>query len=78
MDFIIKLPPSKELITNMVFDSIIVAVDRLTKDVIFIPFKEIATADELAYIFLQDILAEHTLPDKLIMNQDKLFVSKFW
>ena len=68
MDFIIKLPPSKELITNMVFDSIIVAVDRLTKDVIFILFKEIATADELAYIFLQDILAEHTLPDKLIMD----------
>ena len=78
MDFMIKLPPSKELMTNVVFDSIIVTVDRLTKNVMFILFKEAATADELAYIFLQDILAEHALSDKLIMDRDKLFIFKFW
>ena len=37
---------------NVVFDLIMVAVDRLTKDIIFIPFKEAATTDKLAYIFL--------------------------
>ena len=68
MDFVVKLPPSKELIINVVFDSIIVAVDKLTKDVIFILFKETAITDELAYIFLQDILAEHALLDKLIID----------
>ena len=52
----------------MVFDLIIIAVDKLTKDVIFISFKETAIADKLAYIFLQDILAEHALLDKLIID----------
>jgi hypothetical protein len=40
IDFIVKLPPSKEPITNTVFDSIWVIVDRLTKAVYFIPYKE--------------------------------------
>ena len=48
----VKLPPLKELIMNIIFDLIIIAVDRLIKDVIFIPFKEAAIADKLAYIFL--------------------------
>ena len=52
MDFVVKLSPSKELITNIVFDLIIIAVDRLTKDIIFILFKEAATTDKLVYIFL--------------------------
>ena len=64
----VKLPPLKELMTNVVFDLIIVAVDRLTKDIMFILFKEAATANELTYIFLRDILAKHALPDKLITD----------
>ena len=52
MDFIVKLSLSKELITNIVFNSIMVAMDRLIKDVIFILFKEAATVNKLAYIFL--------------------------
>ena len=68
MDFVIKLPPSKELIMNVVFDLIIVVVDRLTKDIIFISFKEATIANKLIYIFLRDILAEHALLDKLIMD----------
>ena len=52
MDFVVKLPPLKELMTNIVFDLIMVAVDKLIKDIIFILFKEAATADKLIYIFL--------------------------
>ena len=43
----------KKLITNFKFDSIIVVVDRLTKDIYFIPFIESATADNLVYKFLK-------------------------
>ena len=68
MDFIVKLLLLKELMTNIVFDLTMVAVDRLIKDVIFILFKEAATANKLIYIFLWDILAEHALLDKLIMD----------
>ena len=52
MDFIVKLPLSKEPITNVIFDLIMVVVDRLIKDIIFILFKEAATANKLIYIFL--------------------------
>ena len=52
MDFVVKLSLLKELMTNMVFDLIIIVVDRLIKDIIFILFKEAATVDKLAYIFL--------------------------
>ena len=52
MDFIVKLPLLKEPMTNVVFDLIIVVVDRLIKDIMFILFKKAATADELVYIFL--------------------------
>ena len=38
--------------TNVIFDLIIIAVDRLTKDIIFILFKEAATVDKLIYVFL--------------------------
>ena len=65
---VIKLPLSKELITNVIFDSIIIIMDRLIKDIIFIPFKEAATADKLIYIFLRDIFAEHALSEKLITD----------
>ena len=43
-------------------------MDKLTKDIIFILFKEAATADKLVYIFLRDILTEHTLPEELITD----------
>ena len=62
---------------NIVFDLIIITVDRLIKNIMFILFKEVAITDELAYIFLRDILAEYILPEELIINQDKLFISKF-
>ena len=47
MDFTIKLPLLKELIMNITFDLIIVVVDRLIKDIIFILFKEASNADDL-------------------------------
>ena len=68
MDFVVKLLLLKELMTNIVFDLIIIAVDRLIKDIMFILFKEAATANELIYIFLRDILAEHTLSEELIID----------
>ena len=52
MDFMVKLLPLKELMMNAVFDLVIIAVDRLIKDIIFILFKEAVIADKLIHIFL--------------------------
>ena len=40
IDFITKLPKSKDPTTAEVYDAIIVIVDRLTKYTIILPFKE--------------------------------------
>ena len=64
--------------TNRTFNLIIIAVDRLIKDIIFILFKKIFSADKLTYIFLRNIIVEYTLLKELIINRDKLFISKFW
>jgi len=40
MDFVIKLPKSKDLVTGNTFDSIIIIIDKLIKYAIIIPYKE--------------------------------------
>ena len=61
----------------MKFDSILTIVDRLTKYTMFISFKETATASVLTYIILQELINNHELSKKFIINRDKLFTSKF-
>lgn len=41
MDFITKLPASRDLVTKVEYDSILTIVDRLTKWSYFLPYKEL-------------------------------------
>jgi hypothetical protein len=78
LDFVVKLPPSKEALTGVTYDSILVVTDRLTKYAHFIPYKEGSTAEELAYTFNRNIIANHGIPEEMISDRDKLFTSNFW
>ena len=78
MDFITKLPVSKEPGTGTKYDSIIVIVDRLSKYAYFIPFQETHTASDTAHVFLKNVVSNHGLPKEIISDRDKLFTSKFW
>jgi hypothetical protein len=78
MDFIVKLPLSKEPMTGVRYDSIWVLTDRLTKFAYFIPFREDSTAEDFAYVFQRTILSNHQMPREIISDRDKLFTSKFW
>jgi hypothetical protein len=77
-DFVVKLPPSKDPMTGVTYDSILVIVDRLTKFGYMIPYKESSTAEDLAYIFLRIVASVHGVPTEIISDRDKLFTSKFW
>jgi hypothetical protein len=77
-DFITKLLESKEPISNTQHDSILIITDRLTKFGYFLPYRESSTAEELVYIFLRRIIANHRLLKEIISDRDKLFISKFW
>ena len=78
MDFIVKLPLSKDTITDIEYDSVLVVVDRLTKYAHFIPWKEKGNAKDLAKMILKEIIANHGIPQSIISDRDKLFTSKFW
>jgi hypothetical protein len=76
-DFIVKLPLLKETITGVVYDSILVVTDRLTKYAYFISYKEGSTAEELVYTFNRNIIVNYGILEEIISNRDKLFTSKF-
>jgi hypothetical protein len=78
LDFIIKLLPSVKSITEVVFDSILVVIDRLTKYGYFISYKESLLAEELVYTFNKHIIGNYGISKKIISNRDKLFTSRFW
>jgi hypothetical protein len=77
LDFIVKLPPSVELITEVVFDSILVIIDRFTKYEYFILYKESSSVEELAYIFNKYIIGNYGISKEIISDRDKLFTSRF-
>ena len=78
MDFIVKLPALKEVITGVIYDSVLIVTDRLIKYAYFISYKEGLTAKELTYAFNRNVIANHGILKEIISDRDKLFTSKFW
>ena len=78
IDFIVKLPTLKEPGTGQVCDSILVIVDRLTKYAYFIPTKESIQAQDMAYLVLRTLLANHQVPREIVSDRGTLFTSTFW
>ena len=77
MDFIIKLLPSKDTVTGVLYNSILIVVDRLTKYARFIPWREKESADKLAKTILKEIVSNYGIPQSIISDRDKHFTSKF-
>ena len=75
-DFIVKLPKSKERLTNVTYNSILVITDKLTKYGYFIPYKESSNTEDLVYVFLRIVVVNYSLPEEVILDRDKLFISK--
>jgi hypothetical protein len=59
LDFVTKLLLFKELMTGVMYDSIMVVIDRFTKYAYFIPYLESFLAEDLAYIFYKYVMANY-------------------
>ena len=77
MDFIVKLPKSKDLVLGIQHDSILVIVDRLTKYLHFIPYSESINAEYLGYLVLNRLVRYYRIPIVFITDRDKLFISNY-
>jgi len=72
MDFIKKLPSSSG------FNTILVIVDQLTKQVIFIPAHDTITSTDLAHLFVFHIFSEHSVPSHVTSDRGLEFMSNFF
>ena len=73
MDFVTGLPKARGG-----YDSIWVIVDRLTKSAHFIPVKTTYQAEDLAKIYLKEIISLHGAPNSIISDRGTQFTSHYW
>jgi hypothetical protein len=73
MGFIIGLPKM-----NKQHDSMMVLVDKLTKDAHFVPVKTTHTMANIEEIFMKEIARLHGIPRKIFLDRDTKFTSNFW
>nr|GEW17426.1 putative reverse transcriptase domain-containing protein [Tanacetum cinerariifolium] len=59
-------------------DSIWVIVDRLTKSAHFLAVREDYKTEKLARLYINEIIARHSVPVSIISNRDSYFTSRFW
>ena len=72
MDFIEQLPPSDG------FTAILVIIDRLSKESLFIPTTDNATAVDVADAFVSHVFAKHGIPLHVSSDRGSEFTSHFF
>jgi len=72
LDFIEKLPMSSS------HDSILVVVDRLSKQALFILTHVMITSDQLVQWFVIHIFSKHGVPSHVTLDQGSEFISHFF
>ena len=77
MDFIIGLLKSKNLDNKVEYNRIIVIINKVTKYAYFLLYKKISKVKYIAFYFTSIVIAQHRALDKIIINRDIYFTSKF-
>ena len=73
MDFVVGLP-----VTQKGHDAIWVIVDRLTKSAHFLPIKVKFNLDQLARLYIKEVISRHGVPLSIVSDRDPRFTSNFW
>src|SRR6266498_4514097 len=76
MDFVIGLPSS--LHRGIVYDAILVVVDRYSKMVQFVPYNKETTAEELTEIMKSEIIKYFGIFKSCVLDRGSLFISVWW
>ena len=73
MDFVSGLP---QIMRG--HDAIWVIVDRLTKTTHFLPVKKTFSLNQLATLYVTEIVRLHGVPSNIMSDRDSIFISHFW
>ena len=77
MNFVTKLSLSRAW-NEVVYDAILIIVDRLTKMIHYIFVTKTINAKNLVEIFIQKFIRIHDLLESIIIDKDFVFTSKYW
>ena len=73
LNFITKLPILKEPLIGIIYNSILVIMDTLTKYIYLKLYKEAFIVEDLVYIFNKVVIARYGILNKIVLDRDKLF-----
>ena len=73
MDFVSGFP-----LTQRKHDSVWVIIDRLTKFTHFLPVRLDYSIDQLAELYVSEIVRLHGIPLSIVSDRDPRFTSRFW
>jgi len=73
MDFVTGLPRTQKR-----HDAIWVIVDRLTKSAYFLAIRTTFNAEQLADLYIQEVVRLHGIPLSIVSDRDTKFASRFW
>ena len=73
MDFVLSFP-----LTQQKHDYVWVIVDKLTKSTHFIPVRMDYFMDQLAELYVKEIVRLHGVPLSIVSDRDSRFTSRFW
>ena len=72
MDFITGFPKVES------FGSVLVVVDRFSKDAVFIPAPSECPAEEAARIFFSNVVKHFGMPEDIVSDRDSRFTGRVW
>ena len=75
MDFITGLPPSKR--RGVVYNTILIIVDRYTKIVRYLFIKKDLDAAALAELFFEEIICRYGILNSIVSDRGTMFISTF-
>ena len=78
MDFITKLPNSKDPIIGKIYNGIWVDIYRFIRFTILAPTLKEYNKDYMASLFIQKYAIYFGIPEIIIINRDAIFISKYW
>ena len=77
-DFITELPHSLDPTTKVIYDSIFVITDKLTKKAHFVPFRNTWGAEQVATTIVDNIFRYFGMPAAITSDRDKRFMAKYF
>jgi len=72
MDFIEQFPESKD------YTDILIVIDRLTKQAVFVPTRRMINMKELSKFFIHEVFSKHGTSIYVTSDRSSKFISKFF